>query len=99
MSANGLHRIQRPRFVKIFFSFMLKRTRYRGRVLCFVMLTFASCLKERCNMPLMRLYRLMALRTTYISSVMRLFRLMAERYFLSRANWLPRVRLTLARKS
>ena len=41
----------------------------------------------------------MALRTTYISRVMRLFRLMAERYFLSRANWLPRVRLTLARKS
>ena len=46
MSANGLHRIQWPRFVKIFFSFMLKRTRYRGRVQCFVKLTFASCLKE-----------------------------------------------------
>ena len=35
----------------------------------------------------------------YFTCSVHLFRLMAERYFLSRANWLPRVRLTLARKS
>lgn len=35
----------------------------------------------------------------YFTCSVCLFRVMAERYFLSRANWLPRVRLTLARKS
>ena len=59
-------KIQWPRFVNILFSFTLKRTRYRGRVQCFVVLTFASCLKERL---MLHTVSLMALRTTYISCV------------------------------